>query len=82
MSEPDMYTPGSAGWPEFLSDLAEAPASPRRAELHRTGAALRHILDRLHGSPAPAEELAVVADELERLAERLDAFPGGSLYEG
>jgi acyl-coenzyme A thioesterase PaaI-like protein len=74
--------PGSPGWPEFLSDLAMAPASPRRAELHRTGAALRHILDRLHGSPAPASELAAVADELERLAERLDAFPGGSLYEG
>jgi acyl-coenzyme A thioesterase PaaI-like protein len=79
---PTTVGPGSPGWPQFLSDLAEAPASPRRAELHRTGQALRHILDRLHGSPAPAEELAAVADELERLAVRLDAFPGGSLYEG
>lgn len=74
--------PGSASWPEFLNEFATAEPSPRRAEMHRTGDALRRIIDRLHGSPAPDDELATAADELERLADRLDAFPGGSLYEG
>jgi len=74
--------PGSASWPDFLNEFATAVPSPRRAEMHRTGDALRRIIERLHGSPAPVEELAVAADELERLADRLDAFPGGSLYEG
>ena len=74
--------PGSSAWPDFLKEFATAEPSPRRVELHRTGEALRRIVHRLHGSPAPDEELASVADELERLAARLDAFPGGSLYEG
>jgi acyl-coenzyme A thioesterase PaaI-like protein len=75
-------TPGSADWPDMLRELASTPSSQRRFELHRTGDALRRIVHRLHGNPAPAEELAEVADELERLAERLEVFPGGSLYEG
>ncbi|HEX6417307.1 MAG TPA: PaaI family thioesterase [Acidimicrobiales bacterium] len=74
--------PGSASWPDHLRAFAESEPSPRRAQLHRTANAIRHIIDRLHGSPAPDRELAAVADELERLARRLDAFPGGSLYEG
>ena len=79
---PDLAGPGSASWPDFLREFATAEPSPRRLELHRTGEALRRIIHRLHGSPAPDGELAAVADDLERLAERLDAFPGGSLYEG
>ena len=74
--------PGSAEWPRLLHEFATAPPSPRRAELHRTGHALRRIVHRLHGSPAPADELAAAADELERLADRLDAFPKRSVYEG
>src|SRR5918998_1931831 len=74
--------PGSPSWGDTLRRFAEEEPSPRRAELHRTGEALRRIVHRLHGSPAPDGELAAVADDLERLAERLDAFPGGSLYEG
>lgn len=81
--EPGMIAaPGSASWPDYLREFATAIPSPRRAELHRTGDALRRIVNRLHGSPAPDEELAAVATELEQLADRLDAFPGGSLYEG
>jgi acyl-coenzyme A thioesterase PaaI-like protein len=81
--DPDrIAAPGSASWPDHLRAFATAEPSPRRAELHRTADALRRIIDRLHGSPAPDDELAAVADELERLAGRLDAFPGGSLYEG
>jgi acyl-coenzyme A thioesterase PaaI-like protein len=77
-----MAGPGSADWGDRLEQFASEPPSPRRAELHRTGQALRAIVHRLHGSNAPAHELAAVADELEGLAQRLDAFPGGSLYEG
>ncbi|MGH9003498.1 MAG: PaaI family thioesterase [Acidimicrobiia bacterium] len=79
---PEFVTPGSPGWPEWLSQARVHPTTPRRAELHRTGDALRRIVDRLHGNPAPAEELAAVATELERLADRLEVFPGRSLYEG
>lgn len=75
-------SPNSREWGKRLSELATAPPTPRRAELHRTGDALRTIVDRLHGSDAPVAELSAVADELERLAARLDAFPSGSIYEG
>jgi acyl-coenzyme A thioesterase PaaI-like protein len=74
--------PGSSDWGERLRQFAVEPPSPRRAELHRTSDALRTIIDTLHGSDAPVAELASVADELESLASRLDAFPGGSIYEG
>jgi len=81
--EPEGFPgPGSPSWPEFLNEFATAEPSPRRVEMHRTGDALRRIIDRLHSSPAPDAELAAAADELERLASRLDAFPGGSIYEG
>ena len=70
---------GVAGAPRRLSSAAP---TARRAELHRMGQALRRIVHRLHGSPAPDDELAAAADELERLADRLDAFPSRSLYEG
>ncbi len=74
--------PGSAEWPRLLHEFATAPPSPRRAEMHRMGEALRRIVHRVHGSPAPDDELAAAADELERLADRLDAFPNASVYEG
>ena len=74
--------PGMPTWPALLNEFRTEPPSPRRRELHRAGEALRRIVHRLHGSPAPDAELAAAADELERLAARLDAFPNGSLYEG
>ena len=72
---PELAAPGSPGWPALLSELADAEPSPRRAELHRTGEALRRIVHRLHGSPAPDGELAAAADELEALADRLRRAP-------
>jgi len=77
-----MAGPGMASWPDLLNEFRTEPPGPRRSEMHRTGEALRRIVHRLHGSPAPVSELAAAADELERLADRLDAFPNGSLYEG
>jgi acyl-coenzyme A thioesterase PaaI-like protein len=74
--------PGSPTWPDYLREFATMTPSPRRHELHRTADALRVIVGRLHGSAAPIDELAAVATELEALAERLQAFPGRSLYEG
>lgn len=79
---PGVVTPGSPGWPEELRRLAADPASTRRVQSHRVGDALRRIVDRLHGSPAPTDELVAAADDLERLADRLDALPRGSVYEG
>lgn len=75
-------TPGSSDWPDMLSTLASEAPSPRRIELHRTGNALRRIIHRLHGSRAQAGELADVADDLERLARRVDDLPSVSIYEG
>lgn len=76
-------TPGSPEWLDNLREYAAAEPSPRRAELHRTGIALRRMVHRLHGSRAEARELAAAADELERLADRLDdGLPVGSMYEG
>jgi acyl-coenzyme A thioesterase PaaI-like protein len=80
--DPAIAAPGSPSWPEWLARFSSGPVSPRRVQLHRTGDALRRIVHRLHGSPAPDDELSQAADELERLADRLDGFPGGSLYEG
>ncbi|HEY2999802.1 MAG TPA: PaaI family thioesterase [Acidimicrobiales bacterium] len=79
---PRIAGPGSPEWPEALRHFAEAPVSPRRTEMHRMGDALRRIIERLHGSPAPDAELRSAADDLERLADRLDAFPNSSVYEG
>lgn len=76
-------TPGSSRWLEILKELRTAELSPRRAELHRSGMALRRIMHRIHGNRAEAPELAAVADELEQLAERLESgLPGVSMYEG
>jgi Thioesterase superfamily len=69
-------------WQEILARYNTDPPSPRRAEMHRIGEALRSIIHRLHGSAAPDDELAAVAHELEQEAARLSAFPTGSLYEG
>jgi acyl-coenzyme A thioesterase PaaI-like protein len=75
-------TPGSPEWSRQLNAYASEAPSPRRAELHRTGEALRRIVHRLHGSRAEAGELAEVADDLERLALQLDDLTLGSMYEG
>jgi acyl-coenzyme A thioesterase PaaI-like protein len=76
-------SPGSSEWLETLSAYAAAEPSPRRAELHRTGDALRRIVHRLHSSRADTDELTDVAGDLERLADRLDdGLPAGSMYEG
>jgi acyl-coenzyme A thioesterase PaaI-like protein len=75
-------TPGSSMWSDLLSAYASEAPSPRRVELHRTGMALRHIMHRLHGSKASADELAEVAEDLERLAQRVDELTTGSMYEG
>lgn len=69
-------------WQETLRSYANDAPSPRRAELHRIGTALRAIVHRLHGSGAPDADLAAIAGELEQVAAHLNSFPGGSLYEG
>ena len=74
--------PGNAMWTSLLQQYATTTPTPRRAELQRTGNALRRIVHRLHGSRAEADDLAPVADDLEALAERLEQLPSGSLYEG
>jgi hypothetical protein len=62
--------PGSPEWPDLLHDLATAAPTPRRAEMHRMGEALRRIVHRLHGSPAPDAELASAVHEPEQLPDR------------
>lgn len=78
----DGIRPGTAGWTDLLREYASGAPSERRAELHRTSDALRHIIHRLHGSRAESGELAGVADKLEALALELDELTAGSMYEG
>jgi acyl-coenzyme A thioesterase PaaI-like protein len=75
-------SPGNPGWSDALQEYATAEPSARRAELHRTGNALRKIIHRLHGSKAEAGELSEVAGQLEELAKQLDELTLGSMYEG
>jgi acyl-coenzyme A thioesterase PaaI-like protein len=79
---PAVGTPGVSEWPDLLTAYGSEVPSRRRAELHRTGEALRQIVHRLHGSKAGADELAAVADDLERLTRQLDDLTVGSVYEG
>ena len=74
--------PGNAQWTSMLNAYSTTAPSERRAELHRTGDALRRIVHRLHGSRAGAEELAAVADQLEALADQVDNLTAGTMYEG
>jgi acyl-coenzyme A thioesterase PaaI-like protein len=82
VQDPEPEREVSRRWTRLLHDYATEAPSPRRIELHRTGEALRRIVHRLHGSRAGADDLRPIADELEELAARLDALPGGSMYEG
>jgi acyl-coenzyme A thioesterase PaaI-like protein len=75
-------TPGNPEWSSLLNAYASEAPSARRIELHRTGEALRRIVHRIHGSKAGGDDLAAVADELERLAQQVDDLPAGSMYEG
>jgi acyl-coenzyme A thioesterase PaaI-like protein len=74
--------PGSPEWTNMLHDYATSAPSERRAELHRTGDALRRIVHRLHGSRAEAGELGGIADQLEALADQVDTLTTGTMYEG
>jgi acyl-coenzyme A thioesterase PaaI-like protein len=74
--------PGHPEWTSMLQEYATSAPSERRAELHRTGDALRRIVHRLHGSRAEAAELAHVADQLEALADQVDTLTVGTMYEG
>jgi acyl-coenzyme A thioesterase PaaI-like protein len=69
-------------WTSLLEQYATTPPSERRAALQRSGNALRRIVHRLHGNKAGTDDLALVADELEALADRMEQLPAGSLYEG
>jgi acyl-coenzyme A thioesterase PaaI-like protein len=80
--QPDPTPQAATEFMRRMRALAATPPEGRRAEAHRTGEALRAIVHRLHGSDAPAEALAEVADALEQLVADLAAFPSGSAYEG
>jgi len=82
MSEPadDYAGPGSDTWHDQLRKLAEPPTSERRRQAHRAGDALRRLMAALHGTSAPPAEVAAIADEVERLADRLAPYPSTSLY--
>lgn len=59
-----------------------AEPSPRRTEMRRLGEAMRQVIERLVGTKAPLEALAVAADELERVAAALAEYPQGRTMEG
>jgi acyl-coenzyme A thioesterase PaaI-like protein len=85
-SHPDSYVGGAnaaaAGLHERLRAAQEAELSPKRAQARRLGDAMRSVIDRVVATSAPAEDLALAADQLEAIAASLERYPQGRLYDG
>lgn len=65
---------------EIMRVFAGAPGddvSPRRQLTYRLAASMRLIIERLVDTKAPDEDLRIVADDLESMAERLGQFQNG-----
>jgi hypothetical protein len=53
-----------------------APGDPvRRAQLRRIGTATRRIIDSVVDSKAPTDVLAVIAQQIEAVADSIGSFP-------
>lgn len=65
-----------------IDRLRNAEVTPRRAEMRRVGDATRRVIARLVATKATEDELKAAADALEQIAETLEKYPQGRLYEG
>ena len=71
-----------AGVEDRIDRLRNAEVTPRRAEMRRLGDATRRVIARLVATKATENELKAAADALEQIAETLEKYPQGRLYEG
>jgi acyl-coenzyme A thioesterase PaaI-like protein len=62
--------------------MRQAELTPQRVQMRRLGDAMRRVIARLVATKAPEDELAEAADLLEGIAEKLERYPQGRLYEG
>lgn len=66
-------------WPDRVRD--EEPPE-RRAEMRRLADALRNVIEKFVATTAPLEVFHGVADDLEAIAARFDAYPQDHLFVG
>lgn len=71
-----------ASWEHQLRSAQARAGTPRRAALWRVGDATRTVIERLVATRAPDAELDQAAERLEAVAQALEGWPQGRLYEG
>ena len=84
MTEPDGGTPANAAerLAAGLDRVSERQVDARMAAAHRLGDAARAAIERLMATTAPPEVLVKAAEDLEALADLLEAYDQTRSYEG
>jgi acyl-coenzyme A thioesterase PaaI-like protein len=67
---------------ERMRTALTVDVSPQRMEMRRLADAMRRVIERLVATRAPQDELARAASALEAIAESLEGYPKGRLFEG
>lgn len=62
--------------------MSDAERDLRRAEARRLGDAIRLVIDRIVATRAPAAELHEVLVSVQRVAEIVEGWPQGAVFEG
>jgi acyl-coenzyme A thioesterase PaaI-like protein len=69
-------------WADIVQAAMTAEVTPQRAEMRRAGDAMRAVIHRLVATTAPADVLREACEALERMADALEKYPQGRLYDG
>ncbi len=69
-------------WLDSVRGAFDGVDVPRRSQFARIGMATRRIIESVVASKAPTDELARLADEIEEVANRIEKYPRGRVYEG
>ncbi len=69
-------------WLDSIVDSFNGVDSDRRRQFNRIGTATRAVIESVVASKAPTEQLGLIADAIEKVAEDIGRFPSGRVYEG
>ncbi len=72
----------SNSWIESVTSSISGLDNVRRQQFHRIGSATRRIINSVVASKAPADELEVIAAQIEAVADLIETHPTGRDYEG